>query len=51
MHERRGAFGDIAIGDDGKPSLHFHAVRGFEDAQPRAGFIMESCIRREIVMR
>lgn len=35
------AIGDVAVGDDGKASLHLHAVLGFEDGSTKGGhFIM-----------
>lgn len=33
--------GDIAIGDDGKPSLHVHAVLGLSDGSTRGGHLLE----------
>lgn len=32
--------GDIAAGDDGKPSLHLHAVLGLEDGSTRGGHLL-----------
>jgi predicted DNA-binding protein with PD1-like motif len=37
--------GDIAIGDDGKPSLHVHAVLGLEDGTTRGGHLLEGIVR------
>lgn len=37
--------GDIAVGDDGKPSLHLHAVLGLEDGTTRGGHFMEGIVR------
>lgn len=37
--------GDIAIGDDGKPSLHLHAVLGLEDGTTRGGHLLEGIVR------
>jgi predicted DNA-binding protein with PD1-like motif len=33
--------GDIATGDDGKPSLHMHAVLGLSDGSTRGGHLLE----------
>jgi hypothetical protein len=37
--------GDIATGDDGKPSLHVHAVLGLSDGTTRGGHLMEAIVR------
>jgi Predicted DNA-binding protein with PD1-like DNA-binding motif len=37
--------GDIAVGDDGKPSLHLHAVLGLEDGTTRGGHFLEGIVR------
>lgn len=37
--------GDIATGDDGKPSLHVHAVLGMSDGTTRGGHLMEAIVR------
>jgi predicted DNA-binding protein with PD1-like motif len=37
--------GDIATGDDGKPSLHAHAVLGLSDGTTRGGHLMEAIVR------
>lgn len=37
--------GDIAIGDDGKPSLHVHTVLGLSDGSTRGGHLLEGNVR------
>lgn len=37
--------GDIATGDDGKPSLHIHAVLGLRDGSTRGGHLMSGVVR------
>jgi uncharacterized protein len=37
--------GDIAIGDDGKPSLHMHAVLGLKDGTTRGGHFLKGIVR------
>jgi predicted DNA-binding protein with PD1-like motif len=37
--------GDIAVGDDGKPSLHMHAVVGLSDGHTRGGHFLEGIVR------
>jgi hypothetical protein len=37
--------GDIATGDDGKPSVHMHAVLGLKDGQVRGGHFLEGQVR------
>jgi uncharacterized protein len=37
--------GDIAEGDDGKASLHLHAVLGLQDGSVRGGHLMEGTVR------
>src|ERR1700738_2895789 len=37
--------GDIAQGDDGKASLHLHAVLGLRDGSVRGGHLMEGIVR------
>ena len=37
--------GDIALGDDGKPSLHIHAVLGLRDGSTRGGHLLEAVVR------
>jgi uncharacterized protein len=39
------AIGDIAAGDDGKPSLHLHAVLGLSDGSTRGGHLLEGIVR------
>ncbi|TIN30310.1 MAG: DNA-binding protein [Mesorhizobium sp.] len=39
------AIGDIALGDDGKPSLHVHAVLGLSDGTTRGGHLLEGIVR------
>lgn len=37
--------GDIALGDDGKPSLHMHAVMGLSDGTTRGGHFLKGIVR------
>jgi predicted DNA-binding protein with PD1-like motif len=37
--------GDIAIGDDGQPSLHMHAVLGLADGTTRGGHFLKGIVR------
>jgi predicted DNA-binding protein with PD1-like motif len=37
--------GDIATGDDGKPSLHMHAVLGLSDGTTRGGHFLKGIVR------
>ena len=37
--------GDIATGDDGKPSLHLHAVVGLSDGTTRGGHLLKATVR------
>ncbi len=37
--------GDIAIGDDGRPSLHMHAVLGLSDGTTRGGHLLRATVR------
>ena len=37
--------GDIAAGDDGKPSLHMHAVLGLSDGTTRSGHFLNGIVR------
>jgi uncharacterized protein len=37
--------GDIATGDDGKPSLHIHAVVGLADGTTRGGHLLKAIVR------
>ncbi|MDI6028459.1 DNA-binding protein [Corticibacterium sp. UT-5YL-CI-8] len=39
------AIGDIAVGDDGKPSLHLHAVLGLSDGSTRGGHLLDGIVR------
>jgi predicted DNA-binding protein with PD1-like motif len=47
------ALGDIAIGGDGKPSLHLHVVLGLSDGSTRGGHLLEAIVYStlEIVIR
>jgi predicted DNA-binding protein with PD1-like motif len=37
--------GDVALGDDGKPSLHMHAVLGLKDGSVRGGHFIKGIVR------
>jgi len=37
--------GDVAIGEDGVPSLHVHAVLGFSDGSTRGGHLLKGVVR------
>ncbi|HSI01314.1 MAG TPA: PPC domain-containing DNA-binding protein [Reyranella sp.] len=37
--------GDIAIGDDGKASVHLHAVLGLKDGSTRGGHFLNGIVR------
>jgi uncharacterized protein len=39
------AIGDIALGDDGKVSLHVHVVLGLSDGTTRGGHLLEGRVR------
>lgn len=39
------AVGDIAIGDDGKPSVHMHVVLGMSDGSTRGGHLLQGVVR------
>lgn len=39
------AVGDIALGDDGRPSLHMHVVLGLCDGTTRGGHLLEGFVR------
>ena len=39
------AIGDIAVGDDGKPSLHAHIVLGLADGSTRGGHLLSGTVR------
>lgn len=46
------AIGDVAVGDDGKASLHIHVVLGLSDGSTRGGHLMAGKVRPtlEVVM-
>ena len=39
------AIGDVALGDDRKPSLHIHAVLGLSDGSTKGGHFLEGIVR------
>ena len=39
------AVGDIALGEDGRPSLHMHVVLGLCDGTTRGGHLLEGFVR------
>jgi uncharacterized protein len=39
------AMGDVAIGDDGKASLHVHIVLGLSDGSTRGGHLLAGVVR------
>jgi predicted DNA-binding protein with PD1-like motif len=39
------AIGDIAEGDDGKPSLHLHVVLGLRDGSTRGGHLLKGFVQ------
>ncbi len=39
------AIGDIAMADDGKPSLHLHVVLGLSDGSTCGGHLIEALVR------
>ena len=39
------AIGDVAVGDDCKPSLHIHIVLGLADGSTRGGHLMAGTVR------
>jgi predicted DNA-binding protein with PD1-like motif len=39
------AIGDVAIGDDGKASLHVHIVLGLSDGSTRGGHLLAGIVR------
>lgn len=39
------AIGDIAVGDDGKASLHVHVVLGLADGSTRGGHLLHGVVR------
>jgi uncharacterized protein len=42
---RGSAIGDVAIGDDGKASLHVHVVLGLSDGATRGGHLLAGTVR------
>ncbi|MBW9115612.1 DNA-binding protein [Rhizobium cauense] len=47
------AIGDVAVGDDGKASLHMHVVLGMEDGSTKGGHFIEGLVHPtlEIMIR
>jgi uncharacterized protein len=41
----KSAIGDVAVGDDGKASLHVHVVLGLSDGTTRGGHLMAGTVR------
>ncbi|HEY3909532.1 MAG TPA: PPC domain-containing DNA-binding protein [Stellaceae bacterium] len=39
------AIGDIAVGDDGRPSLHMHVVLGLSDGSTRGGHLLNAVVQ------
>lgn len=39
------ALGDVAVGDDGKASLHVHIVLGLSDGSTRGGYLLSGTVR------
>jgi predicted DNA-binding protein with PD1-like motif len=39
------AIGDVAVGDDGKASLHVHLVLGLSDGSTRGGHLLAGTVR------
>jgi uncharacterized protein len=39
------AIGDVAVGDDGKASLHVHTVLGLSDGSTRGGHLLAGTVR------
>ena len=39
------AIGDVAVGDDGRASLHVHVVLGLSDGTTRGGHLIEGKVR------
>jgi len=39
------ALGDVAVGDDGKASLHVHVVLGLSDGSTRGGHLLAGTVR------
>jgi len=46
------AIGDVALADDGRPSLHMHVVLGLADGTTRGGHLLAATVRPtlEVVM-
>ncbi|GLQ76607.1 hypothetical protein GCM10007881_01220 [Mesorhizobium huakuii] len=44
------AIGDVALGDDGKPSLHIHTVLGLSDGTTRGGHLLEAIVQPTLEM-
>ncbi|WGR96911.1 DNA-binding protein [Bradyrhizobium sp. ISRA443] len=46
------AIGDVAVADDGRPSLHMHVVLGLADGTTRGGHLLAATVRPtlEVVM-
>jgi uncharacterized protein len=45
------AIGDVAIGDDGKASLHVHVVLGLSDGATRGGHLLAGTVRPTLEVR
>lgn len=47
------ALGDIALGDDGKPSLHLHVVVGLSDGSTKGGHFIDGIVHPtlEVIVR
>ena len=45
--------GDIALSEDGKPSVHVHVVLGMKDGSTRGGHLLEGFVQPtlEVVLR
>ena len=41
------AIGDVAVGDDGKPSLHVHIVLGLADGSTRGGHLLAGTVEAD----
>lgn len=39
------ALGDVAMGDEGRPSLHLHAVLGLSDGSTRGGHLLDGIVQ------
>ncbi|OBQ57777.1 PPC domain-containing DNA-binding protein [Mesorhizobium loti] len=44
------AIGDVALGDDGNPSLHIHTVLGLSDGTTRGGHLPEAIVQPTLEM-